>query len=191
MSDRRLQLDARSLRLNLYATQTLLLLFALVVSGWRNGWLHLFHQFPPSDWRYLLLALVVAAGIALISIGMEHFLPARWQDDGELSRKLFTGLSVPAAFLLCVYVGLGEELLFRGVIQPIVGNGWTSLIFASIHFRYIHKPILLLTVFATSLVLGWLYQYSQGLIVPVMTHALIDFFLALYIRSRFHAERSD
>jgi len=191
LSDPLSRLDASSLRLNLLATQSFLLLLGFIGTLWQAGWVRTWEYFRLADGGAVLAAVGIAIIIALLSIGLEHFLPAHWQDDGELSRKMFTGLSVPSTFLLCLYVGLSEEWLFRGVMQPLLGNGWTSLLFAAIHVRYLRKPILLGSVFGTSLLLGWLFQYSHGLTAPIIAHSLLDFFLALYIRRGSQTERSE
>ncbi|WP_134683264.1 CPBP family intramembrane glutamic endopeptidase [Brevibacillus migulae] len=191
MSDRLSQMDARSLRLNLLVTQSFLLLLGIIGTLWQVGWKGTGDYFLVFNGIAALAAIGIAVMIALLSIGLEHFLPPHWQDDGELSRKLFTGMSIPSTFLVCVYVGLSEEWLFRGAIQPLLGNGWTSLLFAAIHVRYLRKPILLGSVFGTSLLLGWLFQYSQGLLAPIIAHSLLDFFLALYIRREGQSERSE
>lgn len=191
MSDRLAQLDQRALRLNLYATQSLLLLAGVIGSIWQHGWADTLQLFTFPEWKPLALAVLLAGSVAVISIGLAQFLPAEWQDDGEISRKIFKGLSIPSVLLLCFYVGLSEEWLFRGAIQPLLGNGWTSLLFAVIHLRYLRKPMLLASVYGTSWLLGWLFAYSQGLLAPVIAHAFLDFFLALYIRWNCQTERSE
>src|SRR3712207_5812439 len=63
--------------------------------------------------------------------------PELYREVGEISDSLFDprGLSpVPAALfalLIGVGAGLGEETLFRGAIQPVLGISLTSVLFAS------------------------------------------------------------
>jgi membrane protease YdiL (CAAX protease family) len=175
-------MDARILRLNLFATQGIVFALAaagsLLVHGW-NGTLRLF-TFP--GWREILLATIAGVAIVLANILIERFLPKRWQDDGEINRRIFHGLSCLPTLLLCSAVGVSEEWLFRGVVQSYLGNFATSLLFALVHFRYLRKPLLVLSVFATSFVLGGLFESSHRLFAPIWAHTLIDFLLARYLQ---------
>jgi membrane protease YdiL (CAAX protease family) len=176
------RMDGPALRANLYLTQGMLLLMAVVGSLWQHGWSETIRLFQLPASLHLAYAGGIVALVVAASVGMEHFLPARWQDDGEISRKLFAGLSVMSTLLLCTFVGVSEEWLFRGVLQPLLGNFWTSTLFVLVHHRYLRKPLLVISVFATSWLLGWLFTESRGLVAPVVAHTMIDFMLALYLR---------
>ncbi|NGQ94612.1 CPBP family intramembrane metalloprotease [Brevibacillus sp. SYP-B805] len=190
MDDRLRRLDERILRFNLLLSQGILLVSAMAGSLWLHGLsgtVRLLGLPHGAQFLYVIGVIVLVVGS---SIGMEHFLPARWQDDGEISRKIFQGLSIWSTFWLCLFVGLSEEWLFRGVLQPLLGNGWTSVLFAIVHYRYLRKPLLMLSVLLTSLLLGWLFSFTGGLLAPVAAHAMIDFLLALYLRLVNPNERS-
>ncbi|MFM1652754.1 CPBP family intramembrane glutamic endopeptidase [Brevibacillus sp. B_LB10_24] len=182
MTDQLKEMDQRTLYLNLLLTQGIVLcagiILSLTVHGWQESWL--LFRFP--GWRAMAFAVGAASAIAALSLLLERILPKQWLDDGELNRRIFHGLSMWQTALLCGLVGLSEEWLFRGVIQPLAGNLLTSLAFALIHFRYLRKPFLSLTVFLTSLVLGWLYQSAQSLLVPIEAHSLFNFFMVLSIQ---------
>ena len=76
-----------------------------------------------------------------------------------------------------VFAGLGEEFLFRGVVQPklhaYTGNAhlgiWiTAFIFSAIHLQfYGFFPRMLLGA-----IFGYLYLYSGSLIYPIVAHIL-------------------
>src|SRR3712207_2683337 len=51
-----------------------------------------------------------------------------------------------------VGAGLGEETLFRGAVQPVLGILPTSILFASMHVQY-----------GPSLLLGYVFLLSVGL----------------------------
>jgi membrane protease YdiL (CAAX protease family) len=167
VKDRFEQLDVRTLRLHLYLTQGLVITAAAVASLLLHGW----HG-----------TVAVALLVAGVSIGMDRFLPRRWQDDGSVNERIFLGLSLPQTFCLCALIGIGEEWLFRGIVQPLAGNGWTSLVFTLVHFRYLRKPLLLVSVFGTSFLLGILFELHGRLLPPVMAHIAIDFILAVYLQ---------
>jgi len=79
--------------------------------------------------------------------------------------------------IIAIMAGIGEELMFRGVIQKIL-IGWTknihlgilytAIIFSAIHFQfYGFVPRMIL-----GMVLGYLYIWSKSLWVPVIAHAI-------------------
>jgi len=76
--------------------------------------------------------------------------------------------------------GIGEELLFRGALQPILGIWWASFIFTLAHFRSgrFHsmnwqKLIYAASVFIAGLLLGYVFL-EIGLIAAMVTHAVVD-----------------
>ena len=76
--------------------------------------------------------------------------------------------------------GFGEELLFRGALQPLLGILFASLVFMIAHMpAYQVKSFTLTTliqaagVFATSIFLGLVFEYV-GLVAAMLVHALID-----------------
>jgi membrane protease YdiL (CAAX protease family) len=62
------------------------------------------------------------------------------------------------ALLVGVGAGLGEETLFRGAVQPVLGIPATSVLFASMHVQY-GPSLLLVYVFVLSVGLGFLRKY--------------------------------
>jgi uncharacterized protein len=104
-------------------------------------------------------ALSVAAD-ALFS----QLQPELYRRVGEISQTLFDpkGLSLVSAVLFALLIGvgagLGEETLFRGAVQPVLGIPVTSVLFASMHVQY--GPSLLLGyIFLLSIGLGFLRRY--------------------------------
>ena len=101
------------------------------------------------------------------------------QSAVEALRSAGQGSGLLAFVLITVVLApLGEELLFRGVLYPAMKRAgfprlawWgTSLLFATIHFnRPIFIPLLLL-----SLLLVWLYEYTDNFLAPLTTHALFN-----------------
>ncbi len=79
--------------------------------------------------------------------------------------------------IIAIMAGIGEELLFRGVLQKILIN-WTrnthvgilcaAIIFSAIHFQFFgFFPRMIL-----GMVLGYLYVWSKSIWVPIIAHAL-------------------
>ncbi len=80
-------------------------------------------------------------------------------------------------FLLAAAAGVGEELFFRGALQPIFGIVPTSLIFAISHVQYGLSPATL-TVFLLSVVLGIIRKRSNTT-VSILVHFGYNFTLGL------------
>lgn len=80
-------------------------------------------------------------------------------------------------FLLAAAAGLGEEILFRGALQPILGLIPTSFIFAISHVQYGLTPATL-TIFLFSLVLG-IIRTRSNTTVAILVHAGYNFILGL------------
>ena len=105
------------------------------------------------------LALSVAADALFASLQ-----PNLYRKVGEISDILFNprGLSPISAVLFAVLVGmgagLGEETLFRGAVQPVLGIPATSALFASMHVQY-GPSLLLVYVFLLSVGLGILRKH--------------------------------
>ena len=81
---------------------------------------------------------------------------------------------------------IGEELLFRAALQPLLGVWITSVIFLLTHtpvyqFRKLDKATLVQAagVFGASVALGFIYQYV-GLLAAVLVHVAIDV-VGLYV----------
>ncbi|MED1959627.1 CPBP family intramembrane metalloprotease [Brevibacillus formosus] len=178
----RLEVDEATLRLNLWLTQGIVMGVAAAGSFLVLGWEATLSLFILPDWDAVLWAVFVAAGIIIASIAMDRYLPKRWQDDGSINEKVFGTMLPSTTILVCMVVGVGEEWLFRGVIQSLTGNFWSSLIFTLIHIRYLKKPLMIISVFGTSLILGLLFSHYQSLWPSIVAHILIDVMLAFYLQ---------
>ena len=72
---------------------------------------------------------------------------------------------------------LGEELLFRGAMQPALGLGLTTVIFGLAHLppkRSLWPWTLTATV--VGLGLGVLYEATQSILAPVVAHFTVNWF---------------
>lgn len=85
---------------------------------------------------------------------------------------------------LSLFAGVGEELLFRGAIQPVLGIWVTSVIFIGIHgyFKFSSAVHLFfgLMMFGLSVVLGYLFEYA-GLVAAMSAHAMYDFVMLWWV----------
>lgn len=79
--------------------------------------------------------------------------------------------------LLATAAGLGEELLFRGALQPIFGIIPVSLVFALSHSQYGLTPVTA-TIFLFSVVLG-IIRKRHNTTVAIVVHAGYNFTIGL------------
>ncbi len=114
-----------------------------------------------------IVAVFVLGALALSFLSdalFAYLQPDLYRTVGNLSSSLFNtqGLSpvsaVLFALLLGVGAGLGEETLFRGAIQPVLGILPASLLFASMHIQY-GPSVLLGYIFLLAIGLGLLRRY--------------------------------
>ena len=92
--------------------------------------------------------------------------------------------------VISVAAGIGEEMLFRGVLQPEVGVWLASLIFGLMHTGGSGTLAFGLWVAVMGLVLGGLAIWTGGLLAPVVAHAVYDAAAMTYIRWDAGAEAS-
>ncbi|KZE66278.1 hypothetical protein AWM68_07875 [Fictibacillus phosphorivorans] len=175
------QITHKELVLNVYLSQSLFIAASL-------GAAYLFNVPFPWDFNQLSLSLnewLIAFGTGLflpfLSIQLKKRLPPEALDDGGINEKIFSSLSYLHILILTGIIAFAEEWLFRGVLQPLVGLTFTSIIFALLHVRYIKKPILFSIVTGLSFWLGILYEWTENIWVPFFAHFLIDFISGCWI----------
>lgn len=124
----------------------------------------------------------------------------------ELVVPIFKDCSVLHLALISALAGVGEEMLFRGVIQPVAIrwlSTWTRMLFegliqlagiqwlgtcagvaaASIIFGLAH-PISKTYVVAAALIgvyLGVILIATENLLAPILVHGLYDFVVLVYL----------
>ncbi len=125
----------------------------------------------------ITFGLAISITSSVIVLFFPPFSSLRRQMLELLSRLDLGGLN-PLWFGLGA--GIGEELLFRGALQPIVGIWWASFIFTAAHFRsgQFHsmnwqKLFHAASVFIAGLFLGYVFL-EIGLIAAMVTHAVVD-----------------
>ena len=121
----------------------------------------------------MLLTLQWAIGIVWLLVD-----PEQAEFFGELNDALLSGLdSFGEWFILALASGMGEEILFRGALQPVFGIVFTSILFAIIHVQYGLTPITL-AVFLLGLILGILRKRTNTT-VTIFVHFGYNFILGL------------
>jgi membrane protease YdiL (CAAX protease family) len=121
--------------------------------------------YGPVTFTQLGVVVLFVGGAFALSVAADALFatlqPDLYRQVGEISDNLFNprGLSPVSAVLFALLVGvgagLGEETLFRGAVQPVLGIALTSVLFASMHVQY-GPSLLLVYVFLLSIGLGLL-----------------------------------
>lgn len=142
---------------------------------------------------YGLLMTLPLGALAYVLDRIEEKVPALQDVTTATQRSVLAllgstfkpGLGLFVAVSLGVAAGLGEELLFRGVLQyELLGRigRFGSLGVSSVIFGLLHAVTPMYAFLATlaSLYFGWLYLDTQNLLVPIVTHAVYDIGALLY-----------
>jgi membrane protease YdiL (CAAX protease family) len=138
-------------------------------------------------WRGTL-ALVPMLGLLAFAM-RSHWPPiARLRRQvTSLVYELFGGARWWELLAVAIAAGVGEELLFRGALQPLAGRwlGATAgLVLVSVIFGALHAASVAYFVLATlvGLYLGWLAQTFGDLVTPIFVHAAYDWAALVVLR---------
>lgn len=148
-------------------------------------------QFNAAAWWLGLLATVP------MLVGLVVFRSGTWRWARELHDfvrqvvvPLFRGAPWWGIMLVALAAGIGEELLFRGVIQaglekllgPLAGLLLASLLFGLAHAMT--RAYFIVTAIV-GVYLGLLYQWTGNLLIPVIVHFLYDWVALQFYVSRY------
>ena len=115
-------------------------------------------------------AAVVAASVLLL----RAFPPMRWV--AEEFRRWLGPLDRPTAAHLAIVSGVGEEIFFRGAMQPALGFILTSVVFGLVHSGP-DRRYFAWTAFAVVMgfLLGGILEATGSLLGPVIAHAGVNY----------------
>jgi len=164
----------------------------LIGLAWLGGWLL---ASPPLDRTHADLrdfGLGLAATLPLL---LGFWVCLHWpipplarikRLSEEFIRPLFCGCTILDLAAISLVAGIGEEMLFRGVIQGVAGR-WLGtgfgLVIASVLFGLLHliTPTYALLATACGVYFGVLVLLTDNLIVVIVPHALYDFIALTYL----------
>lgn len=177
------EIDDRMLLINLYATQALTLIIGIIWLLFQRQ--NLFGLLAvPTMPDVLWWGLGMAAAVVAVDLLISRWVPEDAADDGGVNERIFKQRAVWHIAVISLVVAICEELLFRGAVQHAIGPYWTSIVFATIHVRYLRHWIPTGLVFSISYGLGWIYEQSGTIWAPILAHFAIDFVMGLIIRFR-------
>jgi hypothetical protein len=136
-----------------------------------------------------LRELYIGFGVAFILFWTVYALSVLWQlllppdvieQQTELSGLIADNIeTLSTAFWVAFTAAIGEEIAFRGALQPIFGNWLTSAVFALTHTQYAFTPALGI-IFVVSLGFGWARQ-RYNTTVAIVAHFVYNFALAALV----------
>jgi uncharacterized protein len=138
----------------------------------------------------------VALGLALIALAFALFrgFPAVSEKlvrmQAETYAFLGPRLGMPAIVFISLCAGVGEEALFRGGMQTLLGDrvgapgaiALSSAVFAAIHLG---KPVITALLFVVGVIFGAAYWLTESLLAVMIGHALYDVWALRYLHREF------
>lgn len=176
--------------LNLLTDTTAYVLLALLGVGWlvRRDWRQTVQRlglrFPTGMDMLAGIALgcMLYLAVALFTLLWQSMAPTS-SFDGQTAaaRQIFASFSSSlfSGALLALLAATGEEILFRGALQPVFGIVIVSLFFTAIHLQYAFTPAAAI-VFAVALAFGWTRAClsATAAIIAHFVYNMIPFLLA-------------
>jgi len=165
---------------------------ALVVLAILAGWLIKLPPWEQVRWRVHCVAIGLIAAVPML-IGLWFVRRIRRGPIGRLNAvvedflvPLFARCTIIELALISAVAGLGEELLFRGVLQPVL-IGWfgtaIGLLAASAVFGLLHSVTPTYAILATliGVYFGGLVLWTENLLPPIIAHGVYDFAALVYL----------
>ena len=137
---------------------------------------------PIEGLRLLAIGALGAGLLLVLSYFFEDWFES-FRDLKTVIMRFLGPVSVPMAFYLALITAFGEELLFRGAMQPFLGLGLTSVLFGLLHLG---KDGLVsawsVWAFIAGLLLGWMYLETGSLWPPIIAHFGVNCLSILSLR---------
>jgi membrane protease YdiL (CAAX protease family) len=157
----------------------------LAATYWGQGNLQKLFSIPKSPELQLKFAAIALLGIGVL-LALSYFFEHWFIGYRMLRRSMLTILgdvSLPAAFYIALLSSVGEELLFRGAIQPSVGLVVASGLFGAMHLgpggRISSWSV---WAFLAGLLLGAIAESTQSLLPAIAIHFGINSASIIWLR---------
>jgi len=128
---------------------------------------------------YIILGVVIGLGMYALAVPLLYLWsklvsPDVFAQQTAASEQMAMAINtLPLALAVSLAVAVGEEIFFRGALQPVFGLVPTSIFFALIHSQYTLTPATLL-IFLVGFALG-LVKQQWGTGTAIVTHFVYDF----------------
>ena len=135
-------------------------------------------EFVLDDGSAHLLSLVAGLGFGLIVVALSRVTVQRFTWAKRLHRELrpfARGLDRTGIAVLALLSAAGEELLFRGLLQPWMGLWPQALLFGLVHqMPGASRWIWVSWALCVGLALGVVFELTGSLLGPIAAHALVN-----------------
>lgn len=165
---------------------------SLGVLAWGLGW---WLDQPPLtqfSWNVRDAGLGVAASLPLLAL---FAACVRWpvgplgrikEFSDQVVRPWFAPCTLLDLALVSLAAGIGEEMLFRGLLQGFIGRWlgvWTGVVVASVLFGLLHliTPTYALLAATIGVYLGSIQLVNGNLLTVIVTHGLYDLLALIYL----------
>jgi len=132
--------------------------------------------------RLVAIGLIGALLLLILSYFFEDWFPS-FRSLKAVIMRLLGPCSVAGALYLALITAFGEELFFRGGIQPFAGLFLTSVLFGLLHVGQ-DGPVSAWSIWAwvAGLLLGWMYDATGSLWPSIITHFGVNAVSLLSVR---------
>ena len=141
--------------------------------------------------------LVIGQGLALVAAAVSYGVYRMSSRSASTMKTIDTYARLDLRGMNPLWMALaaavGEEMLFRAALQPLLGVWIVSLLFLATHMPVyrMRRPdratlVQAAGIFGTSVALGFVFQYL-GLIAAVLVHLWIDIVGLLVVRAAVRA----
>jgi membrane protease YdiL (CAAX protease family) len=117
-----------------------------------------------------LFVFIITASLLWQAVVSKETFEKQNQASDALANSIST---LGMAFLVSLSAAVGEEILFRGAMQPVFGLWPTAITFALIHQQYTFTPAALM-ILVVAIALGWIRQ-RYNTTVSILTHFTYNF----------------
>jgi uncharacterized protein len=147
----------------------------------RRSWSQVCERLGFTNLTFESLAMGVAMSIAMFMgvMGVSFIWallasPDSLEQQSEASNALANSITTIWLVLgVSITAAVGEEIAFRGALQPVIGFWATAIVFSMTHIQYTLTPAAVI-IFFVALGLGWLRQH-YNLYAAITAHFFYNF----------------
>lgn len=150
----------------------------------------------PQPWPAVLLWALLGMGLSLgTTMGLAEVWPrfgrALERSGMRAGDEVLEAMGLPVMALVVAAAGFGEEMLFRGGLQPSVGLFLAALAFGMAHGAWSPRELwaYVLAAWMAGLCFGGVYLFSGFLWSPIIAHAGHNLAVTFYLVYRRRSKR--